>query len=88
MRTGSVVFHELYFGNLGGNGTADANCASRLAPRSAISTPGRPSFAESAPVSGAAPAGSCWDTTCITGRLKTTGWQTTCTRPPRLCRCS
>jgi len=24
MRTGSVVFHELYFGNLGGNGKADA----------------------------------------------------------------
>ena len=30
MRTGSVVFHELYFGNLGGNGTADAEVRSGI----------------------------------------------------------
>ena len=30
MRTGSVVLHELYFGNLGGNGTADAVARTRL----------------------------------------------------------
>jgi len=30
MRTGSVVFHELYFGNLGGNGTADAELRKQI----------------------------------------------------------
>ena len=30
MRTGSVVFHELYFGNLGGDGKADAALRSEL----------------------------------------------------------
>lgn len=31
MRTGSVVLHELYFGNLGGDGKADAQLRTRIA---------------------------------------------------------
>ena len=31
MRTGSVVLHELYFANLGGNGKADASLRTRIA---------------------------------------------------------
>ncbi len=33
IRTGSVVFHELYFGNLGGDGKADASLRSELGSR-------------------------------------------------------
>jgi Fe-Mn family superoxide dismutase len=87
MRTGSVVFHELYFENLGGRGEADAQMRKSIGAAFGGFEAWKGNFAGSAQVSEAVPAGWCSGTTCIQGRSRTTGWRTTCTHPRPRCHC-
>ena len=88
MRTGSVVLHELYFDNLGGDGKADAAARTALSMRLALTTLGKPNFAGSVWDSAADPGGWCSDTTFIPVKWRTTGCGITCTGRRRRCPCS
>ena len=88
MRSGSVVLHELYFDNLGGDGNPSADLRGLIGRPSAATTGGKRSIDASPPASEVARGGSCWGTTGSSTPSRTTGWRITCTsRQPRR-RCS
>jgi superoxide dismutase len=88
VRTGSVVLHELYFDNLGGDGNAGADERRALGRRLARSMRGNLNFGASAPGSRADRAGSCSASTCTRTGWKTIGWPITHMVRQRPCRCS
>jgi len=81
LRTGSVVLHELYFGNLGGDGKAGADQRTRIAASFGSSTCGKRNSARSARVSVVGRAGLCSASIRNSSCSKTTGWPITPRHP-------
>ena len=77
LRTGSVVLHELYFGNLGGNGQAGADLRTKTRRPFGTFDAWEAEFRKIGQVSAAVRAGSSWGSTAGCGWSRTTGWQTT-----------
>lgn len=86
-RTGSVVLHETYFGNLGGNGRVGGDVQHALASAFGTFAVWEDEFRRTA---ASLAGGSGWCLLALnahTGDCRTTGCGTICTRRPRASRC-
>lgn len=84
LRTGSVVLHEFYFANLGGNGRPSADLRTRIAASFGTFDAWNRSFARLDLVWEAARAGWSWATTKVSNCWRTIGWPIM--RAPQLIR--